>query len=198
MCASCEIRQPRQRRQRRRLTLSLSARLSLGIPQPNEELRPAGLKNSLRQTCIRPGSCCRLPTARSAFPSGTAAAASACSGTKTGFFKNSCSVSPMPEAAALRDSVKLEYWTGESAWQGRWEAVNARAEKVDDALLWSLPPKQLGHGTQKVRWIFLRTTAARRQSHCGVHPVTMGDDQHPHRVRRAIMATVRRSTSTTA
>ena len=58
------------------------------------------------------------------------------------------------EAAASRDSVKLEYWTGESAWQGRWEAVNARAEKVDDALLWSLPPKQLGHGTQKVRWLF--------------------------------------------
>ncbi len=58
------------------------------------------------------------------------------------------------EAEASADSVKLEYWTGESAWQGRWEAVDARAEKVDGALLWSLPPKQLGRGTQKVRWVF--------------------------------------------
>ena len=57
-------------------------------------------------------------------------------------------------AAASRDSVKLENWSGESAWQGNWEPVDARPDKVGTSLVWSLRSKGLARGTQKVRCLF--------------------------------------------
>jgi len=57
-------------------------------------------------------------------------------------------------AAPPPDAVKLQVWTGQSAWQGAWEPVEAAPEKIDGGLVWSLGYKALPRGTQKVRWIF--------------------------------------------
>lgn len=54
-------------------------------------------------------------------------------------------------------SLQLQVWSGESAWQGQWQIVETRPEKIDGGLAWSLESKAFRRGTQKVRWIFADT-----------------------------------------
>jgi len=48
----------------------------------------------------------------------------------------------------------LQYWAGESAWQGKWQPANAAPEKVENSLVWRFGLQELAGGTQKVRWVF--------------------------------------------
>ncbi len=49
------------------------------------------------------------------------------------------------------ESIRLETWTGESAWQGKWQPCGVAPQNVENRLVWTLT----GQGaTQKVRWIF--------------------------------------------
>ncbi len=60
------------------------------------------------------------------------------------------------DPAAL-SGARLEWWTGESEWQGDWIPVNARAELVGEAWRFQIPRTALWQskiGVQKVRWIF--------------------------------------------
>lgn len=55
------------------------------------------------------------------------------------------------------DSVKLEYWTGESNYQGRWIPLKGKIEKQGDSLNFSADlndNSDLHLGTRKVRFIF--------------------------------------------
>ncbi len=71
---------------------------------------------------------------------------------------------PQPAAALPRtgraggvpaaDAVRLEYWTGQSAWQGEWKPLEATVERAEGRWLWQVTAKDLTRGTQKVRWIF--------------------------------------------
>ncbi len=60
------------------------------------------------------------------------------------------------DAASVPDpaSVKLQVWSGESAWQGAWQPSAAVVEKIDRGLAWSIDFKEIPRGTQKVRWVF--------------------------------------------
>jgi hypothetical protein len=61
-----------------------------------------------------------------------------------------------PDAAAAlpAESIQLQYWTGESEWQGQWQTLKAAPEKDKDSLVWRLDCRALAGGTQKVRWVF--------------------------------------------
>jgi len=52
------------------------------------------------------------------------------------------------------ESIQLQLWSGESAWQGGWEPVQAAAEQTEHGLVWNLGAQSYPRGTQKVRWIF--------------------------------------------
>ena len=60
------------------------------------------------------------------------------------------------DAAAIppQDSIQLQTWTGESAWQGSWESVNVAPEQVENRLVWNFTARSTSRGTQKVRWLF--------------------------------------------
>jgi hypothetical protein len=51
-------------------------------------------------------------------------------------------------------SVHLQYWTGESAWQGHWETADTAPQKVGNSLVWQIGYSELPQGTQKIRWLF--------------------------------------------
>jgi hypothetical protein len=51
-------------------------------------------------------------------------------------------------------SIRLQYWAGESAWQGAWQPQSALPEKIGSNLVWSLGRQGFARGTQKVRWLF--------------------------------------------
>ncbi len=53
-----------------------------------------------------------------------------------------------------KESIQLQTWSGESAWQGAWESVNAAPEQVDNHLVWNFSVQRSSRGTQKVRWLF--------------------------------------------
>ena len=61
-----------------------------------------------------------------------------------------------PSAAAVPpvESVRLQYWVGESAWQGTWQSVESPPERMDDRLVLPLDYRSMARGTQKVRWLF--------------------------------------------
>ena len=61
-----------------------------------------------------------------------------------------------PDAASVppAGSIQLQYWTGESAWQGAWQPVDVRPERDGKSLVWSLGYRGFARGTQKVRWLF--------------------------------------------
>jgi hypothetical protein len=56
----------------------------------------------------------------------------------------------MPSAT----SIQLQTWSGESAWQGTWDAVTVQPEMVDNRLVWNFSPRSSSRGTQKIRWVF--------------------------------------------
>ncbi len=61
-----------------------------------------------------------------------------------------------PSAAAVppAKSIQLQYWTGESEWQGNWQPAEAAPEKVANSLIWRFGLEETKAGTQKVRWVF--------------------------------------------
>jgi hypothetical protein len=61
---------------------------------------------------------------------------------------------PSPAAVPPADSVQLQFWIGESAWQGAWQPAAIIPEKKGNALEWKLGFQQIPRGTQKARWIF--------------------------------------------
>ncbi|MGI6414942.1 MAG: NPCBM/NEW2 domain-containing protein [Thermoguttaceae bacterium] len=59
-----------------------------------------------------------------------------------------------PAAFPAADAIRLEYWTGESPWQGEWKPLEATVERAEGRWLWQVTAKDLTRGTQKVRWVF--------------------------------------------
>ncbi len=62
-----------------------------------------------------------------------------------------------PAAIPPAESIQLQTWSGESAWQGNWEPVQVVPQQLDNQLIWSFTPLSSMRGTQKVRWIFAGT-----------------------------------------
>jgi hypothetical protein len=59
------------------------------------------------------------------------------------------------DAATLpAGSIQLQFWTGESAWQGGWQPTNIKPEKTENSWVWTFGMQEIPRGTQKVRWIF--------------------------------------------
>jgi hypothetical protein len=56
------------------------------------------------------------------------------------------------------DEIQIQYWTGESPWQGNWKALSGTLEEQDGVWTFSWDgksnPELSRHGTEKVRWIF--------------------------------------------
>lgn len=52
------------------------------------------------------------------------------------------------------ESISLEIWTGESAWQGQWERINGTVEKQGNRLRWVLDRPGGPRPTTKIRWCF--------------------------------------------
>lgn len=51
------------------------------------------------------------------------------------------------------ESVRVEYWTGESAWQGKWMRMEGKIEQLAERLVFS-PSAPMGRvPTQKIRWV---------------------------------------------
>ncbi len=57
-------------------------------------------------------------------------------------------------AAPPAETIQLQFWAGESPWQGAWKPLPATARKADDRCIWQIDPRAIVGGTQKVRWIF--------------------------------------------
>lgn len=47
--------------------------------------------------------------------------------------------------------VELQYWSGESAWQGSWKPLQAAVNLQANRWTWSISAKDLPRGTQKIR-----------------------------------------------
>jgi len=63
------------------------------------------------------------------------------------------------EPAPGRDAVELQYWAGESWWQGQWQAMPADLRVEGSRWTWDMGRKAMdadsrARGTQKVRWVF--------------------------------------------
>jgi len=52
------------------------------------------------------------------------------------------------------DDVRLQHWSGISAWQGSWKEVEAEPERDGTRWTWRLPSKAAQEATQKLRWLF--------------------------------------------
>jgi hypothetical protein len=61
-----------------------------------------------------------------------------------------------PEAtpAPRAEAIQLQYWSGESDWQGKWQPARTTLEKTGNSLAWTFGYQELAQGTQKVRWVF--------------------------------------------
>lgn len=51
-------------------------------------------------------------------------------------------------------NVQLQYWTGESAWQGKWQSAENGPEAAGNRLVWRFGVDEAPQGTPKVRWLF--------------------------------------------
>ncbi len=70
-----------------------------------------------------------------------------------------------PEPPAPVDQVRLQYWVGESPWQGKWESAPFKI--VAESATWTCTfggenPLLPGTGTEKIRWIWPQTTQSVR------------------------------------
>ncbi len=45
------------------------------------------------------------------------------------------------------EAVRLQYWVGESAWQGRWKPLSAALEQSEDTWSWRIGSKDQPTGT---------------------------------------------------
>ena len=55
------------------------------------------------------------------------------------------------------EAVRLQYWVGESAWQGQWKPLSAALEQSEDTWSWRIGSKDQPTGTVRLRWIFPAT-----------------------------------------
>ena len=60
------------------------------------------------------------------------------------------------DAAAVPpiETIQLQTWSGESAWQGTWAVLDVTPQQIDNRLIWDFKPQRSASGTQKVRWVF--------------------------------------------
>ncbi len=56
--------------------------------------------------------------------------------------------------AASADAVQLQYWVGESPWQGQWKPLVAKRESSRHVWSWQVADKDQPAGTYRVRWVF--------------------------------------------
>ena len=59
-----------------------------------------------------------------------------------------------PERVKSADAIRVELWAGESAWQGKWVALDAAGQPAGNGWSWRVPAGAIPQGTQKVRWLF--------------------------------------------
>jgi hypothetical protein len=59
-----------------------------------------------------------------------------------------------PAAIPPQETIQLQTWSGESAWQGSWEPASVVPEQVENRLVWNFSAQRSSRGTQKVRWVF--------------------------------------------
>jgi len=53
-----------------------------------------------------------------------------------------------------KETIELQYWTGESPWQGKWQPVEIPPQNQEDRLTWCFGEQETKNGTPKVRWVF--------------------------------------------
>ena len=61
------------------------------------------------------------------------------------------------DPSAVPEGVRLQYWTGQSSWQGAWKTLEAPVEKTDGAWTWRIRYQDGTRPTDKIRWIFPKT-----------------------------------------
>ena len=54
--------------------------------------------------------------------------------------------------------VQLQYWSGESPWQGQWKPLAAELEQFPGLWRWRIKKQELSAGTMRVRWLFPAAT----------------------------------------
>jgi hypothetical protein len=59
-----------------------------------------------------------------------------------------------PAATPPADTVQLQYWDGESPWQGQWKPLPAKLEQSADVWKWTIADKGQHARTVRVRWLF--------------------------------------------
>jgi hypothetical protein len=52
------------------------------------------------------------------------------------------------------ETVQLQYWAGESAWQGKWKPASIAPTIDAKRWTWQFGPEEVPQGTLKVRWVF--------------------------------------------
>ncbi|NQT14219.1 MAG: NPCBM/NEW2 domain-containing protein, partial [Planctomycetes bacterium] len=55
---------------------------------------------------------------------------------------------------AAAEGVQLQYWTGQSSWQGAWRTLDAAIEKSEGTWIWQISYKDSMRPTDKIRWVF--------------------------------------------
>jgi hypothetical protein len=63
-------------------------------------------------------------------------------------------VTPPPAGA-----VRLQYWVGESPWQGEWKPLPAKLEQSPTVWSWQIADQDQPAGTVRVRWVFAASKA---------------------------------------
>ena len=58
------------------------------------------------------------------------------------------------------ESVRVQAWEGQSAWQGKWKNASQPVKKVGDRLVCRLTIEDTPRGTEKIRWLFSNVTAS--------------------------------------
>ena len=58
------------------------------------------------------------------------------------------------DPVAVPEGVQLQYWTGQSSWQGAWKTLDAPIETVEGTWVWRISYKDSTRPTDKIRWIF--------------------------------------------
>lgn len=62
------------------------------------------------------------------------------------------------DPAAVPEGVQLQYWTGQSTWQGAWRTLDAPIEKAEGRWIWQISYKDRTRPTDKIRWVFPKSS----------------------------------------
>jgi hypothetical protein len=58
------------------------------------------------------------------------------------------------QATPPAGAVQLQYWVGESTWQGQWKPLPAKLEQSPGVWRWQIADKDQPEATVRVRWVF--------------------------------------------